>query len=792
MTDDEKIPVHAKSWNQRELFTSILSRYCVILEDLGGRSPTFLVGEKKDQDIHEVLQDINTHIKKLGFNARLFPDEPWILQLIPDPRHQWPSPRFVITMWLFSLITTIYAAEKWMNSGRPIDGWFVSNASLDALIGYTIPLFVSLIIASFVQNRVARKHGVNLPHIFPIPGPAMLWWPFGILGFASLPRSDARLWPDRSAMGNTALSAPLVMVVFGMVLIFIGLSLTPELVLLNSVPFVVELPFLANLFALFMEGERLVFLKTTWAHPFTRAGMTLTFFGWVSLLPIPTFPGGRILIARMGIPEARSGSSQVMLLLVVLLFAFLFGAFSEWNIWVPIVAICASMLITRGSDPTMPIVLDDFKGLPEADHRRLGIILFMVFMFALPAQLPFAEDTTWDDDLSFNFSDDTLKIEEGWFNQSITITNPSLLEKPWRIEYLSGPFGQANLSQIDCFGGKQSAAIGCEGNINPLSSLTIEFNFEWMEDWNTAGFELVWYSSIGYITNSVIPEQKIFPLGNWEFNGDYDDPEACVTIDVNSNNDSITLSEAPALTTWKGIDESGNYSVSKGENQLCLDGLSGDNLDWLSEIIFEIDNHSFSTGYQMMEIISIPNSGIILDSDELLFPFSNLAVNYNGTCDDLGIVTPPTTIVNNTTIWDMRVLKSGKYDLENSSSEIKLLAESKSVISVCTESYLPEKYTVSNGPNIIVYKGEDRTQNWIGEITVINDTITIENPMEENLSISVEFDGNGEQWQISNSIEINSNSVANISAIAPSNGISFVWLELDEGDVILHLVNHEV
>ena len=64
--------------------------------------------------------------------------------------------------------------------------------------------------------------------------------------------------------------------------------------------------------------------------------------------------------------------------------------------------------------------------------------------------------------------------------------------------------------------------------------------------------------------------------------------------------------------------------------------------------------------------------------------------------------------------------------------------------------------------------------------------------MEENLSISVEFDGNGEQWQISNSIEINSNSVANISAIAPSNGISFVWLELDEGDVILHLVNHEV
>ena len=90
MSDSESIPVHDKSWNQRELFESILSRYCVVLEDLGGRSPTFLVAEKKDQDIHEVLDDINQHLKKLGFSARLFPDDPWILQLIPDPRYQWP------------------------------------------------------------------------------------------------------------------------------------------------------------------------------------------------------------------------------------------------------------------------------------------------------------------------------------------------------------------------------------------------------------------------------------------------------------------------------------------------------------------------------------------------------------------------------------------------------------------------------------------------------------------------------------------------------------------------------
>ena len=306
-----------------------------------------------------------------------------------------------------------------MDGARPDDGWFFSNITLDAFVGYTLPLFSALIIASFVQKRVAAQRGVHLPHLFPIPGPAMIWWPFGILGFASLPRSDARLWPDRSSLGNSSLSVPLVMILLGMVLIFAGLHLTPDVVPLSTVPLVVELPLLIQLIGLGIEGEIGMYLKTSWAHPFTRVGMTLTFLGWVSLLPIPTFPGGRILIARMGIPEARSGSTQVMLLLVVLLFAFLFGALSGWNIWVPVVAIAASLLITKGSDPRLPIVLDDFKGLPESDHRRLGVILFLSFMLALPAQIPFFEDENWDIDLEWEIEESTLEIDDGWFNQTI-------------------------------------------------------------------------------------------------------------------------------------------------------------------------------------------------------------------------------------------------------------------------------------------------------------------------------------------------------------------------------------
>ena len=59
-------------------------------------------------------------------------------------------------------------------------------------------------------KKIAAQKGVHLLIFFPILVLAMIWWPFGISGFASLPRSDARLWPDRSSLGVTALSAPLL------------------------------------------------------------------------------------------------------------------------------------------------------------------------------------------------------------------------------------------------------------------------------------------------------------------------------------------------------------------------------------------------------------------------------------------------------------------------------------------------------------------------------------------------------------------------------------------------------
>ena len=791
MSEEEVIAAHKKSWSKRETLHRILSRHCRVLEDIGGRTPTFVVSEKENENMHEVLEEINHHLSKLGFSARLYPDEPWILQLIPDPIRQWPSPRFVVVMWLLSLFSTMFAGEKWLSSGRPDGGWFVSNASLDALIGYTIPLFLVIIVASFTQKAIAARKGVHLPHLFPIPGPAMIWWPFGIIGFASLPRSDARLWPDRSSLGNSAISAPLIMILAGMVLAFVGLHLTPEIVPLSVTPLAVELPLLINLIGLSSEGELMMILKTSWAHPFTRVGMTLTFVGWVSLLPIPTFPGGRVLIARMGIPEARSGSTQVMLLLVVLLFAFLFGAFSQWSIWVLVVALCASLLITKGSDPRLPIVLDDFKGLPESDHRRIGILLFMAFMLALPAQVPFYEDEMWDDELVWSIGEDKLVIEDNWFNQTMIVSNPSLIVQEWVVSFIDDGSNSFNLSEIDCKTGTKTSDSTCEGTVNPLEDLKLKFNFLWLEQWNASSFEMTWEVNDKITKNTVVPDQSVYPVGDWEFNGDLDDPKSCITI-KSSNSEPILPSQAPVYSNWDNVNSQGNISIDSNNPEVCLDGISGDDMNWLEYYEFRLDNVSFMAGYSTQNYVSIPDEGVVINNEDLMFSQSILSLELDGDCTGLGMPALPLNSENGSKLWNMSIFPTGINNYSNSNDSITLIVPEGAIISDCESLYYPEIYTVSRGPSLIVGSGDDRTQHWIGSVEFIENVLTIENPSDEDIQLNIEFDGNGPQWDVSNNIILTAGQITNISAIAPESGVSFSWLELNDEEVTLHLVNHEV
>ena len=518
--------------------------------------------------------------------------------------------------------------------------------------------------------------------------------------------------------------------------------------------------------------------------------MTLTFIGWVSLLPIPTFPGGRILIARMGIPEARSGSTQVMLLMVVLLFAFLFGAFANWSIWVPVVALCASLLITKGSDPRLPIVLDDFKGLPDSDHRRIGVILFLSFMLALPASIPFFEDEGWDDEIEWSIGEDELKIADGWFNQTIIVSNPSLIVHEWNVAYIGGLFGNSEIANIDCKSGEADDS-SCSGEINPLETIKLKFNFQWLEDWNSTSMDLLWQVDDRIISHNIVPNQSIFPVGSWQFNGDLDDPKSCIGLNTVSQI-SINVSALPNFATWSNLDDEGNVTVGKDSPEVCIDALSGDDMSWLQELDFQINQAHFKADYSSEKVVVIPDVGVVLDEQELMFSQSILALNHEGDCLGLGTPSPPLAIDNGTRIWNMSLLPVANNHLEDSNESIRLFAEDGAIIADCQNVHNPTLFNVRKGPLLTIGLGEEMTQHWLGSVEVVNGEIIIENLDSSDVSLNIEFDGNGPQWVVSNDIVLTSGQVTNVSAVAPETGVSFAWLELNEGDVILHLVNHEV
>ena len=215
-------------------------------------------------------------------------------------------------------------------------------------------------------------------------------------------------------------------------------------------------------------------------------------------------------------------------------------------------------------------------------------------------------------------------------------------------------------------------------------------------------------------------------------------------------------------------------------------------MQWLDGYLFNIDETPYKTAYESQNFVSIPKEGIVLDNNELMFSQSILALNHEDDCLTLGNPSSIYPLVDEIRSWNMSITPVGLNQFEDSNDSIRFFAPSGSIITDCQQYYLPSQFTVLEGPSLIIGQLDERTQHWIGSVNVIDDEITIENPNSENITLNIEFDGNGTQWDISNNIVLNSGQITTVSAIAPETGMSFAWFELNDGEIILHLVNHEV
>tara|TARA_Y100001954_G_scaffold238646_1_gene307320 strand:- start:10919 stop:13450 length:2532 start_codon:yes stop_codon:yes gene_type:complete len=832
------LPHHKNAWTQHELLGSTLQSYFTVLRKNGGRWPSWFVAPRED-DVHGDLMALNAHLDRLGWMAKLTKDEDWVVTVFPAPERQFPRVNTIVLFWVLSFLTLTLAGDLWMAGARPAEGWFHSSSLVDALIGYTLPVMLVIFVASTIQRRISARFGVRSGHILPVPDftialyalglfpSSWLVWPFGILLLPTMPRMDARPWPNRASLGYTALSVPLVLGGAGAVLMFAGLSMTPEYLVSLTMPLVSSPPlFLSILAEAFSHDD--AFVRILWAHPWVHVGGMLMLFAWISLLPVPTFPGGRLLIARMGLLDARSSSTQSLILVLGLFTAYVFGVFEQFSLWFLVYALLLPLLFFFGNDLRIPLILDETTGLSETEHSRMGLLLLLVFVLLLPAGQPVIHETGWDDPLTHQLVAPEAAVlqEDGtWLSTTeVRVVNPSALMKPFAVSaYLEHP-GEGWSISWDC-DGEDAYAIdgqGCGSDLLPKRTAFFWMNLTWTGTNQPTMANLSYVVAINgdheAVPVQVRPSLEVVPSSAW-----YDVPAGayvhrCIDLDGNLMN-STSLNISTGASSLDGIQTSlvsvfgasgMEVNLTEVPSQFCLSGLDPLVFD-PSMAILHLNNHTFAPSLPERRplIAYAPVEGWHITSEEVtgwgaLFDGEGHLLMDSEHCPLNASLSTPIRPESGPWIWDMNLRSSAKLPSIQATQNLTVLMPDGANISLCRDAFNPYpdlSFEVVEGPELMVSWMNSTSRFWTTPWalstngTVLNSgmtNFTLHNPNNASVPFRLDRGGSfGEDWGHDWDGQPLAPGDTSFTLTPPNAPLATMWLTYEAGTVVLHLSSYQ-
>jgi len=835
--DLEQMTAHKKVWDQHALLGNIISREYYLIEQIGGRWPSWIIDVKQDRDVHDSLKKINSHIAKLGWMARLSVDDPWLVTILPMPDRQFPPIKVYLFLWSMTALTATLAGSLWIENTSPEGGWFGYGHFIDSFIGFTLPILATLFLASVIQVKSAAKQGLRVGHIAPIPdisiafwsvglfSPSTLIWPFGLLLISSLPRMSSRPWDNRSQLGKISIIAPAVMICSGFVLWAIGIFLTPELVNVVSAPRSIEPPLIVELLAVFFYDD--IPIRLAWAHPLAKAGSVLTFFGWVSLLPIPTFPGGRLMVSRLGSVMARNSGTQVRLFFVILIFAWLFDAFDGFSVWTLVLVLILPFLYYMGGEPRIPIVLDEPAGLDLKTEKRLGIFFFLFFMLALPSQSPVLLNDEWQSPLEFQFDEieAASRGDDGvWMtNLTIVIINPSFVQHSYAIDVVRD--GGQSIGEWDyewdCKGEDSLSinGLGCGEDLQPGKYATFVLNISWNQStYHPMGenFSLIMSTEDGYQLQSlqVLPALEVYPTSDWNIVEDDGEVKRCIELNGDMGPEDSLLVSFPnantAFTTetrlyWIEGQTDMDANLSEIPDEICVIGL-----DPIILRAWDLNHISLNGIIFAGTMPAKPLKAIVpLDGWKIFagdvqgygaeFATGGLLTQGENCPIDSHISTPPSPS-DGDWIWDMSVRKEGQIPAIVNETNLTLIMEEGVNVSLCQNQLNPNPQTsfaVEQGPELILVRSNISYRLW-GNIwaaatngsLISSDgmsTFSFYNPSNTSIPVMVANEGSGSAWQILNSSTSLDQGMNEFSFMPSNSTFSTMWISHQDGGVVIHL-----
>jgi hypothetical protein len=433
MSEGKSIVIDKETWNQNELVETICSRYFVIGNQSSIGNISWEINAREGEDISFSLKRLNRHLKSLSLLGLLDEGNPPVLTIIRYP----VDPVFVpfwqqILIWLTMFSFTTLAGSYWISQFEVTDAIFTYDIITEAFIFFSAPIFIVTLSANYFRRYVANLFEVEVGNLVPIAFPLISpLWPFGIVGIFGQKRVDTITYPDRRSLGLIESSSPFVFLLAGISLSLLGLNLTSE-----SPPNYVSDPLLlgTNLIVDFLST---VFfnsdfsIKLQWVHPLALSGFGLSIIGWMLLLPIPGFPGDRILHSIMGARTLDSNENETSLFLIslgVMCIVFLETTFWPWLI----LASLASWRRFSGEHIPVALVVDEASGLDSKFRNTFATIIVVALLFGFPGAHPVKEISDWNGSLDISDWDDELS------NADWSATSHTFDLKPSGIIPLSG------------------------------------------------------------------------------------------------------------------------------------------------------------------------------------------------------------------------------------------------------------------------------------------------------------------------------------------------------------------
>lgn len=747
MSEDEEqlkpLLLQKKAWNSLELLEHIIDRHFRRLGDELGPFPSWQV-TPIEGTASEAVAQLDEHLHEHGWRALLDVGEPYVLTLIdlPSDRHPEQTPLVQTLFWVLATMFSLTLGASWIAYQDSSVIWYDTAVLQSSAIYFCAPLMAAIGITSVIRKNIFQKHGVDVGHFLVAISPimfvskAIIIWPFGLFFIMNQKFMQTVAWANRRGMLISGVVTPMCFIISGLVFSVAGILMTANNpVDFVNMPAIIQLNSITNLIVSFFITPEEIAVRTVWLHPLALAGQSLMTFGWILLLPIPGFPGYRLVWAIFGRETMTDSGTEFALYGLFLFAAVIILLTSGYMPWLIVISLGVWRMFSEQSITSAGLITD---GVTELDSRyrfRVFISVAFALMLTFPGFAAVTPYENWEEGLAFEWVDELeLQVDEEWSHtldfEMVGISQRFVQVSVWA----DPPRPDWNLA-IDCGSENMALPATCDvGNVDLLndgeatltalisnnSTMLLPTVLQLIID---AGSE----RSVKTITLN--PEIAISPIqAHWQLEPTFDGLLACTDLTFSDGLMAGNLS-TPVLL-WSVTTPTDGIFTTDSEPEICVSGpnhgrmvLESDDFGQILPLSF-ISDEGEETQWPLRlhnptYTLPIPNEGWILDGKSEQTPSWLSAGSHVawGEGDDVcTTIAREPGLVDGEVTWNVETRDEVIIPDVDGDNQMHFIPPIGGVVSACDGDMIPpmrENFTTASGPSLALRFGEEVTWAWV-------------------------------------------------------------------------------